>query len=92
MDPLSYSIADARNALPRLVRDVERGRSIALTRRGKRVAVVLSEVEYRRLLSRGSAFREAFEAFMAERPDGGWLTETQVQRLRDRRTGRRVKL
>jgi prevent-host-death family protein len=92
MEPLQYSIADARNALPRLVRDVERGRAVALTRRGKRVAVVLSEAEYRRITSKGGEFRQAFEAFMASRPKGGWLSEKRVRALRPRGAGRAVAL
>ncbi len=40
------SIADARNHLTVLVRDVERGKKVELTRRGKRVAVLMSCDEY----------------------------------------------
>jgi prevent-host-death family protein len=37
-----YSIAEARNHLPAIVHDAERGKPIHLTRRGKPVAVLLS--------------------------------------------------
>jgi prevent-host-death family protein len=90
VEPRTYSIAQARNAFSRLVREVERGGAIVLTRRGKQVAVVLSQAEYARLRSGASRFREAFAAFMASRPTGGWLTEKQIRALRDRRPARRV--
>jgi len=38
----TYSIAEARDQLPSLVRDAEQGASVSLTRRGKPVAVLLS--------------------------------------------------
>lgn len=50
-----YSIADARNNLPRLVHETEQGETIRITRRGKPVAVLLS--------------LDAFEELVAERPD-----------------------
>jgi prevent-host-death family protein len=43
-----YSIAEARNRLPKLVHEAERG-PIRLTRRGRPVAVIVSLVEYKRL-------------------------------------------
>ena len=51
MKPLpQYSIAQARDHLTQLVHQAEQGTPIELTRRGKRVAVVLSAEEYDRLL------------------------------------------
>ncbi len=43
------SIAEARNHLPALVHSAEAGQPIALTRRGKTVAVLLSFAEFERL-------------------------------------------
>jgi len=44
-----YSIAQARNQLPCIVHEVEKGRTITLTRRGKPVARLVSIREYQRL-------------------------------------------
>lgn len=44
-----YSIAQARDQLTQLVHQAEQGSPVELTRRGKRVAVILSAAEYDRL-------------------------------------------
>ncbi len=44
-----YSISAARNSLPSIIREVERGSAVELTRRGKRVAVLLSTREHEQL-------------------------------------------
>lgn len=44
-----YSIAQARDQLTQLVHQAEQGKPVELTRRGKRVAVILSAEEYDRL-------------------------------------------
>jgi prevent-host-death family protein len=44
-----YPIAQARDQLTQLVYQVEQGKPVALTRRGKRVAVIISAEEYDRL-------------------------------------------
>lgn len=46
------TIRDAKNNLPRLVREVELGAAVRLTRRGKPVAVLVSEREFERLQAR----------------------------------------
>ena len=91
--PLPYSIADARNHLPRLVRKVEEGKTVVLTRRGRLVAYVVSErAYYLRLTTSGAGLREALQSFVAERPRGGSLTSRQIASLRDRGPGRKVTL
>jgi prevent-host-death family protein len=90
MTPTPYSIADARNHLTRLVREVEQGGSVGLTRRGRLVAVVVSEPEYRRLSADGAGLRQALRSFLKLRPPGGVLTARQAAALRDRRPGRTV--
>jgi prevent-host-death family protein len=45
----SFSIAEAKDRLPRLVHDAEAGVPVSLTRRGKPVAVLISKTEYDRL-------------------------------------------
>lgn len=58
-----HSIAEARNNLPRLVRDAEHGKAVELTRRGEPVAVLIGRREFERLTGRYRAFADAFDAF-----------------------------
>ena len=62
-DPLpQYSIADARDHLTQLVHSVEQGKPIEITRRGKRVAILLSAEDFDRL----SAHQGSFGSSLAE--------------------------
>ncbi|MCP4697780.1 MAG: type II toxin-antitoxin system Phd/YefM family antitoxin [Gammaproteobacteria bacterium] len=63
---LQYPIAEAKDPLSKLVYQVEKGETIELTRRGRPVAVVLSEVEYRRLLQPEKSFGKALREFCAK--------------------------
>jgi prevent-host-death family protein len=89
----SYSVADARAKLSEIVDDVEAGKEVELTRRGKKVAVVLSAARFARLTGDRVAFATAYENFRREHDleqdgvDPDWATE-----LRDAAPGRRVKL
>lgn len=56
------SIAEARNHLPRVVQQAEAGETVHITRRGKRVAVLLSDREFARL----STPRQGFTEFAQE--------------------------
>jgi prevent-host-death family protein len=58
-----YSIAEARNNLPRLVRDAEHGKAVELTRRGEPVAMLIGRGEFERLTGRYRAFADAFDDF-----------------------------
>jgi prevent-host-death family protein len=62
----SYSIAEARSDLPRLVHAAERGRAIPLTRRGKLVAVLVSIDAWEAATRQRVSFQEAFAAFRAQ--------------------------
>ncbi len=59
----SYSLAEARDHLTAIVRDVETTAAVELTRRGKPVAVILSIDEYRRLASPVGSFSSALARF-----------------------------
>lgn len=59
----TFSIAQARNDLARLVHQLERQPIIHLTRRGKPVAVLVSQREYERLTATQTHFWEAYAAF-----------------------------
>jgi prevent-host-death family protein len=61
------SIAHARNRLAALVREVEQGQLVRLTRRGQPVAVLLSLREYERLGPRRPDLWMAIEAFRRQR-------------------------
>ncbi len=63
-----YTIAEARRNLPRLVREVERGKAVELTRRGEPVAMLISCRRFEQLASHHSGFAEAYRTF-AERID-----------------------
>jgi prevent-host-death family protein len=86
-----YSIAEARNHLPAIVHDAEKGKPVQLTRRGKPVAVLLSIDAYERLSRTRPDFWSALQAFR-ERRD---LAEVDVDEIfadvRDRSPGREVK-
>lgn len=55
----TYSIAEAKNQLPRIVRDLDQVGEIHLTRYGKPIAILLSAAQYQALQRRqGLTFRE----------------------------------
>lgn len=58
----SYSVAEARQNLARLIRAAEHGRAVRITRRGEPVAVLLSASEYLALSGETRSFVEAIGA------------------------------
>lgn len=87
------SIAQARNDLPRLIHEVEKGTHVQLTRRGRSVAVVISMEEFERASSETPGFKELYSTWR----DTLDLEEDGVEpkfsaSLRDRSPGRDVKL
>ncbi|MEW6279226.1 MAG: type II toxin-antitoxin system Phd/YefM family antitoxin [Candidatus Eremiobacterota bacterium] len=84
----SFSIAEARHNLASLVHAVEQG-PIELTRRGKPVAVLMSQEEYRRLVSSRTNW---WDAVMQWRESnhfiGEGLTREEVDSWRDPGGGR----
>ena len=87
-----YSISAARNSLPSIIREVERGSAVELTRRGKRVAVLLSTREHEHLKPPEGNLWSAIQEFRATHD----LAELDVAEayadVRDRSTGRPVTL
>ncbi|MES2641956.1 MAG: type II toxin-antitoxin system Phd/YefM family antitoxin [Myxococcota bacterium] len=82
--PRAYSIAEARDQLPALVHDAERGGRVSLTRRGKPVAVLISVSEYDRLTAGRTDFLGALIDFRARHD----LSELDLgQALDDTRDG-----
>lgn len=85
-DPTAYSIADAKAQFADLVNQAQEGLPVRITRRGKPVAVLLSETEYERLQSaRGGwvAFSKAWRRDM-DRQGLDYLSDSELQGLRDR--------
>ena len=84
-----YSITDARNNLPGIVRQVEQGPAIELTRRGKPVAVLVSHKEFERLNPPKPSLSAAIQEWRATHEP---LTEQEVEEIfgdiRDRSPGR----
>lgn len=81
------SIAEAKTHLTRLIHRAERGEAVHITRRGKPVAVLLSEDEYARL-RQGQEQRNFWDLIAEMRADPGfepvdWSKE-EVDSWRDR--------
>jgi len=92
--PANHSIAEARNNLPSLVREVEAGKAIELTRHGRPVAILIGCRQYERLTNRRSCFSDAFDEFSRDVD----LQELDLDphelfgHVRDRTRGREVDL
>jgi prevent-host-death family protein len=63
--PKQYSIAAARQDLAAIVHEAETSGPIQFTRRGKNVAVLLSQSDYERLSGAKVEFGEAYRQFRA---------------------------
>jgi prevent-host-death family protein len=89
----TYTIASARAKLADIVDEVEAGSDVELTRRGKKVAVVMSDARYARLHGKRVAFMTAYETFRTahDLADAG-LDRSWARSLRQRDVGRPVKL
>src|SRR5260370_25576004 len=89
----SYSVAEARADLPDMLDEVEAGKEVQLTRRGRPVAFVLSPEKYDALRQDRVNFGDAYRAF-AERhaPSDIALEPDFFDLLRDRAPGRKVRL
>ena len=89
----SYSVADARAHLPEILDDVEAGKDVQLTRRGRPVALVLSPERYEMLRSERTNFGDAYRAFLGRhRPEEIGLEPDFFSSLRAQDSGRRVRL
>jgi prevent-host-death family protein len=86
-----YSVAEAKNQLPELLREVEKGKPVEITKRGEPVAVVLSVGDYKQLISKekASSFWNKVKA-LRESPDFEAVTPEDMKDLRDKSKGREV--
>jgi prevent-host-death family protein len=93
MKKRTYSVAEARAALPGILNEVSAGEEVYLTRRGQPVAVVVSTRAYDRLSGVPATFASTYRAFLETRgAKAPALDAAFVRALRDRSAGRRVRL
>lgn len=91
--PKSYTVASARARLAEIVDEVEAGKEIELTRRGKKVAIVMSAARYARLRGDRVAFMTAYETFREDNDlDEVGVDPAWAAQLRDQSAGRDVDL
>jgi prevent-host-death family protein len=79
----SYTIADGKNSFSAMVREAEKRGVVEVTRRGQRVAVLMSGEEYERLQGRKENFWEAIERIRSS-PDFMPIDDLQDYIQRDR--------
>jgi antitoxin Phd len=84
-----FTIAEAKSRLPAIIRSVEDGPSVKLTRHGKPVAVLLSIREYEQLAKNKMGFWSALTKFRSvlDKEDIK-ITDADFEDLRDTSTGR----
>jgi len=88
-----YSVAHARAHLPEILDDAEAGRDVHLSRRGRRVAVVLSSDRYDALTGDKTDFSTAYSSFVSRnKPTQIGLPEGFANSLRDHSPGRKIDL
>lgn len=85
-----YSIAKARDQLPALVHEAERGKHIQLTRRGKAVALLISVADYERLSSQPVNVWDRLQDFRAKHDLSNINIDEVFENVRDRSPGRDV--
>ncbi|MEN8149444.1 MAG: type II toxin-antitoxin system prevent-host-death family antitoxin [Planctomycetota bacterium] len=91
--PRRVSIADTRNHLTRILREVERGEVVEVTRRGQSVAALIPMSEYARLRGERPTLLQASAAFRERASSEDLrLLEGAFDDLRDREEGREVDL
>ncbi len=86
----TYSIAEARNHLSEVVHEAESTGPVTLTRRGRPVAVVVAEEEYRRLRAVRPRFWEAVSAFRDSVDLSELAVDEAYRDVRDPSPGREV--
>ena len=86
-----FSIAEAKNRLPSIIHDVEKGPLVKLTRRGKPVAVLMSIQEYERLNYKYNSFWRTISEFRQKIKNKGIeISSNDFEGLRDPSTGRDI--
>lgn len=86
------SIAEARRNLAAVVRSVEKGDVVEVTRRGEPVAIVLSAREYEGLTRGSGDLWEAIRAFRESTDLKSLRLDEAYRDVRDRSPGRKVRV
>ena len=82
------TIAEAKNNLSQLIYQLESDEPIHLTRHGKPVAVMLSEVNYQKLTHKDNSLYQAIQEWRTQLKSDGALTESELKNLRVASQGR----
>ena len=90
--PRTYSIAEARSSLPRIVDEAEAGLEVELTRRGQPVAVVVSRREFDRLRGTPRHFSKAYRRFLERFSVDTIGLDRDFRATREKSPGRKVSL
>ena len=85
-----YSIAQARQDLAAIIHEAETAGPIQFTRRGKSVAILLSQADYDRLTATRQDFWEAYEAFRVLPDFADVDVDPEIFTVRDASPGRDV--
>ncbi len=83
------TIAEAKNNLSQLIYQLESDEPIHLTRHGKPVAVMLSEVSYQKLIHKDNSLYQAIQQWRTQLTGDSALTETELKNLRVAGQGRK---
>ncbi len=85
-----YTVADAKDHLPRLLREAESGVDVEVTRRGQPVAVVVGMERYDDLVTGRASFWERYQQFRESAgPEAPEIDPDEVfDKVRDRSPGR----
>ena len=87
-----FSVAEARQHLPRLIRTAERGRPVEITRRGRPVAVLLSASEYLSLTGDRPSFADAIANLRTRLAvEQLAIGDEEFEGLREKSSGRRIR-
>lgn len=83
----TYSVAEAKNKLTHILRDIESGQTVEITRRGKPVGVLLSIREFDKLQGKKPSLWQAIQDFRND-PDFEGVDEDWLEGVRDQSPGR----
>jgi prevent-host-death family protein len=88
-----YSVAAARARLPQILDEVESGKDVQLSRRGRLVAVVVSGERYESLRSDRAQFGDSYRSFVQRHSLAEIGLDTDFfDSARDKGAGRQVRL
>lgn len=91
--PRTFSIADARDHLAKIVHEAETGPPVELTRRGKPIAMIVSVREFERLAGARGSFAAALRRFRKKNDlRRAGIDPDSFRTLREASPGRTVKI